>query len=174
MNKVIFVVLLGLGFSVTAFAQQTGTPAAPAKPAEMQAKKYDFKKMDEDGIFKSTGFKKASDAITYCVAIQNRRIQNYPDVVPDINGNLMQQEQYLVKMKRDICAMRVDEMIWSKYVAKDASLKLVHEFDNQIQREMEVVERDEGRRFGGIIKRADAVAKILQNKFLYYVNWAVK
>ena len=49
MNKVIFVVLLGLGFSVTAFAQQTGTPAAPAKPAAAQAKKYDFKTMDEDG-----------------------------------------------------------------------------------------------------------------------------
>lgn len=42
MNKVIFVVLLGLGFSVTAFAQQTGTPAAPAK-------KYDFKAADSDG-----------------------------------------------------------------------------------------------------------------------------
>ena len=49
MNKVIFVVLLGLGFSVTAFAQQTGTPAAPAKPAEMQAKKYDFTAADSDG-----------------------------------------------------------------------------------------------------------------------------
>ena len=32
MNKVIFVVLLGLGFSVTTYAQQTSAPAA-AKPA---------------------------------------------------------------------------------------------------------------------------------------------
>ena len=49
MNKVIFVVLLGLGFSVTAYAQQTGAPSSTAKPAAAQAKKYDFKKMDEDG-----------------------------------------------------------------------------------------------------------------------------
>jgi hypothetical protein len=49
MNKVIFVVLLGLGFSVTAYAQQTSTPSSAAKPAAAQAKKYDFKKMDEDG-----------------------------------------------------------------------------------------------------------------------------
>jgi Ca2+-binding EF-hand superfamily protein len=49
MNKVIFVVLLGLGFSVTAYAQQTSTPSSAAKPAAAQAKKYDFKTMDEDG-----------------------------------------------------------------------------------------------------------------------------
>jgi Ca2+-binding EF-hand superfamily protein len=49
MNKVIFVVLLGLGFSVTAYAQQTSMPSSAAKPAAAQAKKYDFKKMDEDG-----------------------------------------------------------------------------------------------------------------------------
>ena len=49
MNKVIFVVLLGLGFSVTAFAQQTGAPPSTAKPAAAQAKKYDFKAADSDG-----------------------------------------------------------------------------------------------------------------------------
>jgi hypothetical protein len=49
MNKVIFVVLLGLGFSVTAYAQQTSAPSSTAKPAAVKAKKYDFKKIDEDG-----------------------------------------------------------------------------------------------------------------------------
>jgi hypothetical protein len=49
MKKVIFAALLGLGFSVTAYAQQTSTPSSAAKPAAAQAKKYDFKKMDEDG-----------------------------------------------------------------------------------------------------------------------------
>lgn len=49
MNKVIFVVLLGLGFSITAYAQQTGTPATTAKSAAAQAKKYDFKAIDADG-----------------------------------------------------------------------------------------------------------------------------
>ena len=49
MKKVIFAALLGLGFSVAAYAQQTSTPSSAAKPAAAQAKKYDFKKMDEDG-----------------------------------------------------------------------------------------------------------------------------
>jgi hypothetical protein len=49
MKKVIFAALLSLGFSVTAYAQQTSTPSSAAKPAAAQAKKYDFKKMDEDG-----------------------------------------------------------------------------------------------------------------------------
>ena len=49
MNKVIFAALLGLGFSVTAYAQQTGAPPSTTKPAAAQAKKYDFKKMDADG-----------------------------------------------------------------------------------------------------------------------------
>ena len=49
MIKVIFAVFLGLGFSVTAYAQQTSTPPTTAKPTAAQAKKYDFKKMDEDG-----------------------------------------------------------------------------------------------------------------------------
>ena len=49
MNKVIFVVLLGLGFSVTAYAQQTSTPSSAAKPAATQVKKYDFNAADSDG-----------------------------------------------------------------------------------------------------------------------------
>jgi hypothetical protein len=49
MNKVIFVALLGLGFSVTTYAQQTSAPAAAAKPAAAQAKKYDFSAADSDG-----------------------------------------------------------------------------------------------------------------------------
>jgi len=49
MKKVIFAALLGLGFSVTAYAQQISTPSSAAKPAAAQVKKYDFKKMDEDG-----------------------------------------------------------------------------------------------------------------------------
>ncbi|MBU3566775.1 EF-hand domain-containing protein [Polynucleobacter alcilacus] len=48
MNKVILTALLGLGFSVAVYAQQTTTPPAAAKPAA-QAKKYDFKAMDTDG-----------------------------------------------------------------------------------------------------------------------------
>ena len=42
MNKIIFSVLLGLGFSFAVHAQQTTTPPA-------QVKKYDFNKMDMDG-----------------------------------------------------------------------------------------------------------------------------
>ena len=49
MNKVFFAVLLGLGFSVTAYAQQTSAPSTTAKPAEAQAKKYSFKAADSDG-----------------------------------------------------------------------------------------------------------------------------
>ena len=49
MKKVIFAALLGLGFSVTAYAQQTATPPSTVKPAAAQAKKYNFKAMDEDG-----------------------------------------------------------------------------------------------------------------------------
>jgi Ca2+-binding EF-hand superfamily protein len=49
MNKVIFVVLLGLGFSVTAYAQQTSTPSSAAKPPAAQVKKYDFNAADSDG-----------------------------------------------------------------------------------------------------------------------------
>lgn len=42
MNKVILAALLGMGFSVAVYAQQTTTPPA-------QVKKYDFKTMDTDG-----------------------------------------------------------------------------------------------------------------------------
>jgi Ca2+-binding EF-hand superfamily protein len=49
MNKVIFAALLGLGFSVMAYAQQTSTPPTTAKPAAAQAPKYDFKAADSDG-----------------------------------------------------------------------------------------------------------------------------
>ena len=49
MNKVIFAALLGLSFSVTAYAQQTSTPSTTAKPAATQAKKYSFKAVDSDG-----------------------------------------------------------------------------------------------------------------------------
>jgi Ca2+-binding EF-hand superfamily protein len=49
MNKVIFVALLGLGFSITAYAQQTSTPTTAVKPAAPQAKKYDFNAADSDG-----------------------------------------------------------------------------------------------------------------------------
>jgi len=48
MNKVILTALLGLGFSVSVYAQQITTPPAAAKPAA-QVKKYDFKAMDTDG-----------------------------------------------------------------------------------------------------------------------------
>ena len=49
MKNVIFVAFLGLGFSVTAYAQQTSTPSSSAKPAAAQVKKYDFKAADSDG-----------------------------------------------------------------------------------------------------------------------------
>lgn len=49
MNKVIFAALLGLSFSVTAYAQQTSTPPTTAKPAAAQAKKYNFTEADSDG-----------------------------------------------------------------------------------------------------------------------------
>jgi hypothetical protein len=49
MNKVIFAALLGVSFSVTAYAQQTGTPPTTAKPAAAQVKKLDFKEADSDG-----------------------------------------------------------------------------------------------------------------------------
>lgn len=48
MNKLILATLIGLGFSVAAYAQQTSTPPAA------QAKKYDFKKIDADGDGKIT------------------------------------------------------------------------------------------------------------------------
>jgi hypothetical protein len=54
MNKVFFAALLGLGFSVTAYAQQTGTPPTTPKPAEAQVKKYNFKAADSDGDGKIT------------------------------------------------------------------------------------------------------------------------
>ena len=49
MNKLIFAALLGLAFSVTAYAQQTSTPSTTAKPTAAQAKKYDFTAADSDG-----------------------------------------------------------------------------------------------------------------------------
>ena len=49
MIKVLFAAFLGLGFSVTAYAQQTSTPPSTAKPAAAQVKKLEFKEADSDG-----------------------------------------------------------------------------------------------------------------------------
>ena len=49
MIKVLFAAFLGLGFSVTAYAQQTSTPSTTAKPAAAQVKKLEFKEADSDG-----------------------------------------------------------------------------------------------------------------------------
>jgi Ca2+-binding EF-hand superfamily protein len=49
MIKVLFAAFLGLGFLVTAYAQQTSTPPTTAKPAAAQVKKLEFKEADSDG-----------------------------------------------------------------------------------------------------------------------------
>lgn len=54
MNKAILAALLVLGFSVVAYAQQATTPPTAAKPAPVQAKKYNFKAIDADGDGKIT------------------------------------------------------------------------------------------------------------------------
>lgn len=48
MNKVIIAALLGISFSVAVYAQPTSPSTTAAKPAAVQAKKYNFKAADSD------------------------------------------------------------------------------------------------------------------------------
>ena len=161
MNKLILFIMACL-IPICGMAESPGlTPELTKKfqslPSDQKGQLS--KKYNDSEIFKKLGFQDGKDAFTYCGAVENYKLAKYSkESPPDMNGNGMQREMALTKMKRDNCQARVSELVQQGYWNYEAFGALNKKYLVEISSAAENVQADGGQKLGQMVALADTRA----------------